>query len=190
VIPILTPMIRGEKITLTPEKQTILARWIAMKVMVGEHNHPKDAVTSYAERNQFKETMQIPANMNIWLGWCGQGGWATAYFRETHTVSRTLTPAPEEIASKNMQEIAFGIGQLFIHIFHTTVAETGIEFNINPEAILRLWPLNGGDFVWPPEIRMNVMEANNVRTLIQQILGSPNVLWLSAPVPRPLIFGS
>jgi hypothetical protein len=63
VKPILTPLIATQPHTLSLNSMDILAKWISLKIMVGEHNHPKDAVTPLEDRLKFKSSLEIPPNL-------------------------------------------------------------------------------------------------------------------------------
>jgi hypothetical protein len=139
-------------------------------------------LTGYAERERLRLTGQLPDNFQIWICQCGQGGWETAYKRETHTGSLSRNPTAAAIASKNIQETAFGIGDLFIHIFHTTIPGFDLKVDIlKPDAVIPLWPPPGGDIIWPPQQRLSVQDAFTVASLLEQLFRQPKVLWMPKP---------
>ena len=45
-----------------------ISRWIAMKVMVAEHNLGGDAVSTGEQCGSFRATLAIPGNFRIWVG--------------------------------------------------------------------------------------------------------------------------
>jgi hypothetical protein len=118
--PILTPLIQSLPTTITVTQIIALSRWIALKIMVGEQNKPSDAVISSEDRKIFKESLQIPQNMWIWLARCGRDGWECAYWRHSATLSvNTLFKA--DYRYSNAHAVTFGIGDLLVHVFHTII---------------------------------------------------------------------
>jgi len=43
--PILIPLIKGEQVRLTPDRQQIIATWAAMKAMVAEYGESESVTT-------------------------------------------------------------------------------------------------------------------------------------------------
>jgi hypothetical protein len=51
--PILTPLILGTQATLNYAEQTVVAAWIALKVIIGDHSVPVDSAISQEARTSF-----------------------------------------------------------------------------------------------------------------------------------------
>ena len=138
VKPILIPLIATQPHELTVEAMGVLGQWIALKIMVGERNHPEVAVTPQEDRSKFRATREIPANFRIWIARCGTAGWETGYLRHAATIGTSPIVTPQH-RFKNIQSVAFGIGDLFVFVVHTTV--DGV-LNSNPsesEAVVRIF---------------------------------------------------
>lgn len=179
VRPILTPLIKGEPFTFNDSSAKILAQWIALKVMVGEHNQPDEMVTKLPERETFKSSLEIPPGLKIWIAKCGVGGWETSYVRHAATVSRTPTPLPEH-RFKNIHTVTFGIGNLMIHVFHSTVANLDNHFDISHPGIVQLYPFKS-EIMWPLTKNLSIEDARFVANTLDQWLKLSIVGW--RPVP-------
>lgn len=167
VRPILTPLIATVPHTLTVDSMHVLAKWIALKIMVGEHNNPKDAVTPAEVRAKFKSTLEIPPDFKIWIAKCGMGGWQTAYVRHTFTLSLTPDFLPQH-RFKNTQSVTFGIGDLLIHVEHTTVKDLGFNLRFEPTGVvIPLFPI-GGSVNWPPIKSLSSNDAHYIAGMLQR----------------------
>ena len=125
--PILTPLILGKSTIIPSSAQSGLARWITLKVMVGEQNSPENAVFTQNQRDQFRALLLVPPQIKIWIADCGQGGWQTGYVRESGIMS---LPEPDKhpttLEHHNVAVTTFGIGGLLVHA-RTSNAE-GVDF--------------------------------------------------------------
>jgi hypothetical protein len=65
--PFLEPLVEGSPIALDVEQTTLVARWIAMKVMVIEHSAPDNAVTTRYHREMLRHRGEIPEFYRIYL---------------------------------------------------------------------------------------------------------------------------
>ncbi len=180
VQPILTPLIATQPHTLTVSSMHVLAKWIALKIMVGEHNHPKDAVTPLEDREKFRSTLEIPPNFKIWIAKCGVGGWQTAYVRHTSTVSSTPVFLPNH-RFKNTQSITFGIGDLLVHVLHTTVTDWGPNLSFEPSGVvIPLFPIVDS-INWPPIRSLSATEAHSIAWTLKRWLIGHKARWRPFP---------
>jgi hypothetical protein len=180
VIPIITPLISTVPHTLTASSIDILSKWIALKVMVAEHNQPEDAVTPTENRARFKAMLEIPPDFKIWIAKCGVGVWQSAYMRHTATLSLTPDFMPHH-KSKNTQSITFGIGDLLIHVFHSTVTDLGYDCSFEPKGVvIPIFPILGS-INWPPIRSLSVTEAHYIAGTFHQGLVDLKDRWLPVP---------
>jgi len=173
--PILMPLISTKPHILTEEAMRILAQWIALKVMVGERNHPEESVTPLEDRAKFRSTREIPPNSRIWIAKCGTGGWESGYLRHAATVSTSPIVMPHH-RFKNIHSVAFGVGDLFVLAIQTTV--NGV-LNSNPtrsDALIPLFPVVR-PCTWPPLQSLSVSEANNAADTLDRSFRGSNVRW-------------
>lgn len=181
---VLIPIMTSASHTITAESATIISQWVALKVMISEHNKRDDAgdiVTTPPMRAEFKDSLAIPESLKIWIARCGVDGWASAFRRDAATVSLTPTAVPSD-EFKNIQAITFGIGDLYVHVLHTTVQDLNLELPIlDGNAMAQLYPVSG-DIVWPLTRGLSANEANYVSGMLDRTLQSSNVHW--KPMPK------
>jgi hypothetical protein len=174
--PILTPLIATQAHTISVASLRVLAQWIALKTMVGERTHPEDAVTPLEDRIRFRTTSAIPPHFRIWIAQCGINGWQTGYVRHAATMSTGPIVMPHH-RLKNIHSVAFGIGDLFVFVIHTTVAAIADALTFRQsEAVVPVFPILD-PVSWPPPRRLSGNEANAVANMLNRLASSPNVRW-------------
>lgn len=178
--PLLTQLICTTPHTMTAAGILVVAQWIALKVMVGEHNQRGDAVTLPADRAQFRSGLHLPQNFKIWIARCGTDGWETAYLRHAATVSASPSVRPEH-RHKNIHSVTFGIGDLLVHVLHTTAADVNLELSVEQRGlVLQLYPIEG-DIAWPPVRCIGADEAAYLARTLDRLFRSDRVRWMPLP---------
>ena len=181
--PLLTPLICTTSHTMTAEAVPTVAQWIALKIMVGEHTQPGDAVTTPKDRAKFRSTLQLPPNFKIRIARCGVGGWETAYYRHAATVSASPDVRPEH-RHKNIHSVTFGIGDLLVHVLHTTAddVELGHLSLAQPGIVIPFFPMTG-KITWPPVRSISADEAAYFAETLGRLFLSDRTRWLPFPTP-------
>ena len=144
----LTSLIISEKHILTVDAQRAVAKWIALKVMVAEHDRPSMAVTGSEERRAFMDRGEIPASMEIWLGRCGVDFWQCAYMRHSTTISNSPNFTPT-VGRNNIHSVTFGIGDLFIFVLQNN---SNVPLKLEPVIpgfTIKILPATA-EHRWPP----------------------------------------
>lgn len=176
-----TPMILGQPIAITPAMQVVLAKWLALKVMIGEQNQRIEVVVPQIDRNAFRERGIIPSYIRLWIARCVSNKWRNAYLRHSGLLGRT-TVIPENSGGKNVQTTALGIGELFV--FATASVAKGIDMNdvfVMSNHFLPLWPLPGHDILWPPNRILDDRGADSAAMAFDTLMRDPRVIWKHAP---------
>jgi hypothetical protein len=174
--PMLTALITSQPRALTSDDLEVLARWVALKVMVAECDIRDLAVTPPDVRKRFKADQQVPSDFRICIGQCGVGGWQCGYYRHAATVAKSPLVTPQH-QFKNIHSVAIGIGDLFIFAMYTTLS--GL-FNANPsysEALVPVFPAKGAS-TWPPPQRLSGVEAGQIAGTLDRMLRRASVKWL------------
>jgi hypothetical protein len=178
--PLLTPLITGTPCVISEADGLTIARWIVLKVLVGEHNIRGDAVATQAQRDAFRATLAIPENFRIWVGRCGVDGWQTAYWRHASTFSTSPDIQPEH-RFKNTHSVTFGIGELLVTALHTTVEGLDLAFNYDQRSMMTaLLPLPGS-ITWPSTKILTAYEATFIAHALDGLCRSEKVLWKPLP---------
>jgi hypothetical protein len=147
--PILTPMIKGLHSKLDISDQEKIAKWISLRILIGEQTTPSP-ITSQVDRRSFMTNPYPLKGLKIWTAKCGALTWQSAFHR--YSARLDTEPVDPVIAnrSNNVQSVAMGIGSVFFYANHTIASfNIDTEFYGNPR-ILQLWPIVNGPMIWPP----------------------------------------
>jgi hypothetical protein len=176
VKPMLTALITSQPRALTPDDLDVLARWVALKVMVAECDIRDLVVTPPDVRMQFKADQHVPSDFRICVGQCGVGGWECGYYRHAATVAKSPLVTPQH-RFKNIHSVAIGIGDLFIFAVYTTLSGLFTANPIYSEALLPVFPVEGA-WTWPPPRRLSSVEAGQIAGTLNRMLRGANVKWV------------
>lgn len=151
VRPLISPLIRGEPVTLDAEQTSVISRWIAMKCIVAEHSAPDRALTPRADREALRTDETIPPYFRIYLA--NQSEHGVAYFRNSQlmAVGGPMLQLPEAGMPKNIQTITFLLGRVFVHVVASRVINFELEQYVSiPKLYLtsRIWPPDHREMAW------------------------------------------
>jgi len=153
--PIMTPLIKGEGIRLSPTQQQIVATWVAMKAMVAEYAESESVTTHHMQRKYLMNHCLPPKR-----------GWAVwiAHYRPRAPMLWFSTPfllLPDHVAARRPDRRATYyngvastqiIGQLLIHVIRSTHPRLATMFRFHlprRQAIFRIWPPTLYSLSWP-----------------------------------------
>jgi hypothetical protein len=204
VKPILTPLIKGEEITLDRAQLDTLAQWIAMKVMVGEYNDPTSATTPRPDRIAFRQSRTIPSYMRIYVASHDVPFEKSAgYLRNSQSIARRkgedVAPVdrlarirralqrgipqpspPLGDVPNNIQTVTFFLGHIFVHVTSTRVDDFAIEdIALIPKLYdtARIWPEQGSEMTWPRDPKFTLDQVNDIAGLMPKALGAQDYYW-------------
>lgn len=170
-------LVRGESVELSVSEQADLARWVLMKVMVGEHNAPKEAAFTQELRKAFMMSLSFPENLSVYIATCGVDPWNNAFLKNAVTLSLTPDPPEDMRLSKNSQTTAFGLGSLFVFTMFSRSPGVNLEnfLNIQPPFV-RIWPAGNEPVRWP-FIIIPKLVADGVAMAMDALSKHPRTLW-------------
>ena len=178
--PILTRMIKGEDIELDRVFQEIVARWVAMKVIVAEYALPDVAVTPPADRLELKERGQIPPYFNIYAA-RHSAGVPTWFMRNSCTFARDFSgPIPPlDGMGNNVQQVTLIIGALAIHVNAARLDGWRTEDELKPalHAGIRIWPIEREIFEWSTSRCLGAQSIGNLANSLDVLIVQPRVVW-------------
>lgn len=169
VRPILEPLASDSARSIGESDQSILARWIAMKVMVAEHNIAPIEITPREMRSEFRRSGAIPDGMRIWLWRCGAPRWRTRWDRYAFGLHAEDEPSA---GGPNAQDVTFGFGNLLINCLQTIRPEHEMPTESSPQHSRQLWPISTSHLQWPPE-RLTAEAADEVARTAERVLFEP-----------------
>lgn len=180
VKPLLTPIIKGEPVTLNASELEIIARWATLKAIVCEQDTRSTDVTPQEDRTAFMADRTIPPYFNIYLlnHSCSS---RIGYVRTSHAVSLTMdgpTP-PLEGRQKNTQQISVILGSAMLHINAARVDGFRIEDRLFMPAVVsrRIWPPNFTTLTWPASPVLTCDQMRELAYSIKRLTALPEVKW-------------
>jgi hypothetical protein len=152
--PVVAPMIRGHKTTINSEMRARLAAWAIKTALSGRYaeDPPKIIEDEWVDALRTTE-LPIPE----WHVWIGVFDGNPSYFFHDFDgpISRyEITDngvVRQGEASAHSVRATFVIGYLAVQVFGPTGGET-FGVNMNPDALLAVWPDDGESVEWPPKL--------------------------------------
>lgn len=176
VKPMFIRMIQGEKLSLQKSDQELLSRWIALKVIVGEHAEKGIHVTPQKDRYLLKEENKIPEYFAIYV--CSHDSKAdTAWLRISNTLA--LSPngpnPPLGNMKRNTQSVSFICGRVFVFVFASR--EQGIDSGgfIKMNSLKRLHPQELENIEWPTQKQVTKREMSKLAWALDELDKYTNV---------------
>ena len=185
VQPIILPLMRGDATVLSRDAQSVIARWVALKVMVVEQEDPTAAVTTQDERRDFWWDFTMPSNLYISLFKCGQPPWRFNSMWLSMTVGPAPNPGnvpipPSTGGRKNCQTMVIGFGDLLVFALRQPPPTNLIRL-FDLRAGVDIWPTEFDAVGWPPPTSLTPSEATNLAELLS--IRTRNLPWVPIP-PR------
>lgn len=154
--PIMTPMIVGESVRLSPDAQTVLAIWAMKTILMLQLTYPHDHRGIPSDQYWWFREHRCPVpNEQIWIArHDGSGDWPIAsHYYALGLFDPAVSKPPDH---HNGHAVAFSVGHLVFRAFgHTvetgTIAAPGDPFH---GALRRIWPATGDVVDFPPPIEI------------------------------------
>ena len=144
-IPILKPLLTGQRKAMTPKDQAILASWAAMFTMVYEYAEERLIAATQDDRNYLMSSKKAPSH---WMIWYGSFNEATLNAETCHRAWKLQSgPVGEVTVSPNydVQTTIFAAGRVVFQTFSSAVIlpdrcasvlrQTASRFKLR-----RIWP--------------------------------------------------
>lgn len=176
VQPMLTKILGRETIDLCGRDQGILARWIAMKAIIGEHSEQETYMTPSHDRMLLRLEGRIPGYYAIYIG-VHNANSNSAWLRISQTIAlspKGPSPALGHI-KRNTQSIAFICGPLFVFVL--AIREDGLcptEF-LKLNKVIRIFPRQFEVVKWPPVKILTKMDMGRIAWALDEMKNSKNV---------------
>lgn len=179
VRPIMLPLMLGQPATLTAKDQEVLARWLAMKIMVAECSERSEMVVPADEKRRFLSDGTFPIGFRAQIYDCGQGNWQSRMHRRALTIG-TDREAVLATTARNVVSVAFGIGRLLAFVTVVRDVQLGIDANPAYDASREIYPFTGEPITWPPAKRLTHGEATRVAESLLDLAKHPKINTIDA----------
>ena len=164
-IPVMTPLIVGNKCTLDLDDQKLVAIWTALKLFIAEKGVAQRQLSTQNERALFMNWRTFPPKLKIWIGRCGQGGWESGFWRSVDTIG--LPGHEPRPSSPNIQTITIGFGDLLIHA-RQSKAHIDVELK-GKDFFYQIWPPEATTITWPPKGRLTQQQASRIADVLGEL---------------------
>ena len=180
--PMLTKILEDSSFTLSQFDQACLARWLAMKTIVGEHAEKGISVTPLNDRKLFKDEGKIPDYFAIYIG-------RQISFIETawQRMSQILASSPRgpnpplNRAQHNIQTVTFICGPLLAFSVGVLEYEINASKLFNLPKLVQIYPPTQERVSWPPVCTLNSGEVNHIAFALDKLKNHPNVIYAGDP---------
>lgn len=149
--PTLVRIFKEEKFVMGRTEQENLSRWIATKVIVGEHAEKNIEVTPKKDRESLMSDKKIPEYFAIYIGKHSHEH-DTAWLRTSMVLALSPEgPNPDlKGLQRNAQTVAFICGPLFVFVFSVREKDIDPTTFFNIKRLIRLLPVEMDTISWPP----------------------------------------
>jgi hypothetical protein len=159
----MTPLIQGEKATLTEEQQISISRWMAMKSMVAEYDDPRRRGIDNDEHHRFYSNRTLSPRWRIWIGHCDGATWKARYFHSggfVIPIRNYLDGERQDTRPPNTQRTMIGLGRLILSSIYCSDDSATIEY---PQpGFLETFPPTVRTLDWPGRPTMSDTEADTI----------------------------
>ena len=182
VRPFLTPIICGEPVSLEADDLHRIAQWLAMKVMVAEHDTAQATLTPLAERVDLMDHGKLPTYYRFYVA-SNVGERALYFRRHSHCIalSKAGPQPPLEGTTKNVQVATFVIGKAIFQVTASRSTEIVIEessmvLGFHDKA--RFWPSPESPKTFPAGPRLDDAGIDKIAGIIDRLVTQGNVRWM------------
>jgi hypothetical protein len=168
--PVLTPLIKDERCELGEAAQKILSRWIAVKVIVAEHER-RDLVATSSEDRRAVMNGVVSGKWQIWIGRHSSYQWHRGGYNRHALTMGSLNPEtgilepPDNSLVKNTQAVTLGLGALIIYAIFTRVDVLGeMKFTGQLGEGLRQIHPHRGPITWPASAILTDLQIQHITT--------------------------
>lgn len=183
--PKLLPLITGQVGSLSAGDQLLVAQWIAMKVMVAEHDRPENIVTPESDRVAFMRDRTIPSYYEIRIGQHNEK-WTAAYLRKTYCLAfgdrETAIGVLSDGPVKNVQDVSFVVGRLVVSAAASRTNKSIAEmFAMDDQILPRIWPQSGKEVSWPPPRSIERRHTESLASRFDDLEAANKAFWMQHP---------
>jgi hypothetical protein len=177
--PILVPLMQGQQIILSEQRQRLLATWVAMTVICAEYLAPLSVSIPVTERRWLFTNRTPPHTMRIWIGNFDRQNWKANWAHNSLRISDNeerfpWTVNPDGTPRPNTQTTTYVAGKFYIHAFTCPFPEIlGSRKLTGPvhRQLMQIWPIEHSLVAW----RLPVLTDRQADTLAAHIFRSLDV---------------
>lgn len=165
--PLLTQLILGQEINLSPAMQGLLSTWASKTVMTSEFVGSADPLNTLAQRQRLMQTLASPEEWCVFMaGYIGDS-WGNLNFFQHQLGLQVPAVEGQEATIQHLRITTFGMGHVVFFVYGGTWNRMReIWGNYDAPGLRRLWPLSGRQMLWPPLTILGDAEINRIANLL------------------------
>jgi hypothetical protein len=183
--PHLLALIAGTQSKMGPDAQRAVAAWIAMKVIVAEHDQPETALTPLPDREALMREPSMPPDYFVIRIGIHTLATPAGYRRHSQTLvfaSHDVRPAPKPDMlgmERNVQTVTFTFAKLLVHVFAARSCGLAPEkmLSFSELALPQLWPPRPEPFTWPPSRVVERREFPMLLNGLEDLVAKQKLKW-------------
>jgi hypothetical protein len=184
--PHLTALATGSHAVFGEEELALIAQWITLKCIVGEHAVPDNAVTPQADRTSFMNEGIIPDYFRIYVT-RNVSPHEIGYIRHSHCIALSADgPIPPlDGTAQNIQTISFLMGQAFVHVNAVRIANFDFETRFTVFPVwdrARFWPPQIMPVLWPRRPNLDSDGIDFVASVLERYINGSKTTWADPPL--------
>lgn len=167
------PIIRGEKLSISPETQRALATWLSKIAMVGDSRNRARMLVTQAQRDLMMKERRPPNEWEVWIAsYNGTEVRELAFFQRSGKLDFTPVTGPGEKFSGYVETSFFGIGAMIALIVGDDLPD--VDFNVGTlrDTARRIWPLDGSMIDWPLPFVVNDELAFHIMNILPHMVAN------------------
>jgi hypothetical protein len=175
--PVMTCLIRGHQLRLSPDQQKHIAAWAALKAIIAEYDSQGWVTTHHTHRKHLMRAFTPPLQgWTIWIGNYVRDKWVPHWGSMPFLVvsnKQALRMGSDRTATYYNSHVSTQvIGQLYIQVIRTPSREVIDRWRFTlPEkgSFFRIWPPSGISISWPGRV-MTDRDADYVMGALYEFL--------------------
>jgi len=167
---IIIPLLKGQYTTLHRRRQTLLAAWICMTVMVCEYTQRDKIAVSRRDRRFLKKLQRPPSYWRIWISFISGDTstpiWSHRVLPMVHSESDAIYD--DGIPRPNSHATTIRIGDnLIVHALGSASARSIVRrWRFDDKGanrkLIQIWPIRSSIIHWPPSEVLTKREAHRI----------------------------
>jgi hypothetical protein len=163
VKPILTPMILGNPVIVTPAQQQRVTAWLTKGAMMFDSMDKGEVFYDVLDRQHFRKYVAPYSDTAAWLGhYVGNMGRAFADHRTLHTKFASGGSVKTHVLTMSMGQVVLQVVSIKRLEYLDLAPRTDLQTNGPPlnDALVQIWPLSFQEISWPPSVSFNDKERH------------------------------
>lgn len=164
---ILTPLIKGDHINLTPDLQATLATWAAKTAMTAERLRPRENGVRQSERTFLMHNLRPPAAWAVWIISYNGSRWANLAIAQKRGDLQFTPIRRPGIKANYIQATTWAMGRVGFLVLASDVKDIPEAFaRFDGRGFFRIWPAVPRTLMFPAIDALDDAAMNDVADIL------------------------